>query len=245
MSAMHTKNPAAQTFFFLGSLVLIGYLLSVGKSFLQPFVIAVILWYLIVSLTHTFQLQWKSGWRLPEPLALSAAIVVCVLSVWLVSSIVTDNVEQINQKLPHYQANFIALSESVVQSYAPNSDFNAAQFLREKVFATINLNGLISGTALTLGGAAGKLVLICIYVLFLLLEHKMFPQKLERMTTKGPSYARTVSILQDVSKDLSSYFKIKTVANEQVFTFFEKEVLLNIERQREIIATPRSSVSVK
>jgi len=209
---MFNKNLAAQTFFFLGSVVLIGFLLYIGRSFLQPFVIAVIFWYLIVSLTQTFGAKYKN-YQLPEPAALGLAIITCAVCVVLVSSIVSENVEQINDKIPEYQANVITLTESALQTYAPKSNLDAQTFIEEKIFGAINFGGLASDTARTVGALAGKFVLICIYVLFLLLEHKMFPQKLKRITEKGASYAKTVNILQDISQDLNTYFKIKTIAS--------------------------------
>lgn len=209
---MFNKNLFAQTFFFLGSFIFLGYLLHVGKSFLQPFIIAVIFWYLIISLIKIFDFNYK-GFQLPSPLPLLLAIITCAVFVGITSSIVSNNVDQINDKLPEYQTNFIAITQSVIDTYAPNSSLDARTFLETNVFNGLNLKGIAGDAAKTAGGLAGKTVLMIIYVLFLLMEYKKFPEKLEKITEKGVNYGKTVDILKDISQDLNTYFKIKAVAS--------------------------------
>lgn len=208
---MNSKNFLANSFYFFGTIIFIGYLLYVGRPFLQPFIIAVVFWYLIISLAKTLNHKYKK-FQLPEPLTLPLAIIICAIFVWLTSSIVGSNVDQINDKLPEYQGNLTAITENLLAQYAPDSSLNARTLLN-KIFNSLDLNGLASDAARTAGGVAGKAVLIVIYVLFLLIEYKKIPQKLERITAKGKNYSRTVDIFKDVSQDLNSYFKIKTTAS--------------------------------
>lgn len=209
---MKSQNFFAKTFFFFGTLVLIGYLLHVGKPFLQPVIIAVVFWYLIISLAKVLNHPYKY-FQLPKALSLPLAIVLCAVIVWITSSIVTNNVEQINAKLPEYRANLTLLTQSVLDTYVPDTSLDARTFLSTNVYENLDLSGLASDAARTAGGVAGKTVLIIIYVLFLLIEYKKIPQKLERITAKGKNYGRTIDILKDISQDLNSYFKIKTAAS--------------------------------
>lgn len=209
---MIRKNLLAQTFYFLSIAVLLGYLLHVGKPFLQPFIIAIVLWYLIISLAKVLNHPYKH-FQLPKPLALPLAIITCAVIMWITSSIMSNNIEQINAKLPEYRHHLTTLTQSVLDKYVPDSKLDARTFLTTNVYGNLDLNGLASGAARTAGGFAGKTILIIIYVLFLLIEYKKMPQKLERITAKGKNYGRTVDILKDISQDLNSFFKIKTVAS--------------------------------
>lgn len=209
---MPQKNFFANTFYFLGSFIFIGYLLHVGKPFLQPFIIAVVFWYLIISFAKLLNHNYK-GFQLPQPLTLPLAIIMCVLFAWLTSNIVGNNLGQINEKLPEYRINLTAITQNAIDFYAPNSDIDARTFLYTNVFNNIDLNGLARDIATTAGGLAGKTILIIIYVLFLLIEYKKIPQKLERITAKGKNYSRTVDILKAISQDLNAYFKIKASAS--------------------------------
>lgn len=209
---MTTKNALANSFYFFGTIIFIGYLLHVGKPFLQPVIIAVVFWYLIISLAKVFNHPYKN-FQLPKPLSLPLAIIACVAFVGLTSSIVSNNLEQINDKLPEYRINLTNLTQSALNKYAPDAEIDASYFLSAQVFSSLDLNGLAGDAARTAGGFAGKTILIIIYVLFLLIEYKKIPQKLERITAKGSNYARTIDILKDISQDLNSYFKIKTAAS--------------------------------
>jgi len=208
----NSKTFLANTFFFFGIIVLIGYLLHVGRPFLQPFIIALVFWYLIVSLAKTFDHDYRF-FKLPTPLTLPLAIITCAAFVWITSSIASSNIEQINAKLPEYRTNLTAITQNVLNKYVPDSELDARTFLSTNVYSNLDLNGLASDAARTAGGLAGKTVLIIIYVLFLLIEYKKIPQKLERITAKGKNYGRTIDILKDVSQDLNSYFKIKASAS--------------------------------
>ncbi len=209
---MESKNFLAQSFFLLGSFTFLLVLLYIGKSFLLPFIAAVVVWYLIISLIKLLSLEFR-GYCLPKPAPLLLSIVICVLCIGIISSIVGENLERINDKVPEYQTKFIALTESGLDKYLPNSSVDATTFLQQNVFGAIDFRGVISELAKAAGGIAGKTILIIIYVIFLLMEYKKFPQKIRRITEKGKSYGQTVGILNDISQDLNNYFKIKAVAS--------------------------------
>jgi predicted PurR-regulated permease PerM len=209
---MNSKNFFANTFYFFGSFIFIGYLLHIGKPFLQPVIIAIVFWYLIISLAKVLNHKYNN-FQLPEPLSLPLSIIICAIFVWITSSIVTNNIEQINDKLPEYRNNLTTLTQNALDQYVPDSEADARTFLSTNVYSNIDLNSLVGDAARTAGGFAGKTILIIIYVLFLLIEYKKIPQKLERITAKGRNYARTIDILKDISQDLNSYFKIKTAAS--------------------------------
>ena len=209
---MNSKNLFANIFYFFGSFIFIGYLLHVGKPFLQPFIIAVVFWYLIISFAKVLNHKYKK-FQLPEPLTLPLAIIMCGVFVWITSSIIGNNIGQINAKIPEYTTNLTAITQSAIDLYAPNSELEASSFLNANLINNLDLKGLASDAAKTAGGLAGKTILIVIYVLFLLIEYKKIPEKLERITAKGRNYSRTVDILKDISQDLNSYFKIKAVAS--------------------------------
>lgn len=209
---MPQNNFFAKTFYFFGSFIFIGYLLHVGKPFLQPFIIAVVFWYLIISFAKLLNHNYK-GFQLPQPLTLPLAIIMCGLFAWVTSNIIGSNMGQINAKLPEYRTNLTSITQNAIDFYFPNSEIEADNFLNNNLFNNIDLNRLASDAARTAGGLAGKTVLIMVYVLFLLVEYKKIPQKLERITAKGKNYGRTVDILKDISHDLNSYFKIKAAAS--------------------------------
>ncbi len=190
----------------------IGYLLHIGKPFLQPFIIAVVFWYLIISFAKVLNHKFKK-FQLPAPLSLPLAVIICGAFLAITSSIIGSNIEQINGKFPEYKRNLTAITQNTLDKYTPNSELDARTFLNTNVYNKIDLSGLAGDAARTAGGFAGKTILILIYVLFLLIEYKKIPQKLERITAKGKNYRRTVDILKDISQDLNSYFKIKTAAS--------------------------------
>jgi predicted PurR-regulated permease PerM len=69
----------------------------------------------------------------------------------------------------------------------------------------------ISGMAQTMTSIAGNTGIICVYVLFLLLEYQSFDTKLASIIHDEKKLKRTQRVIQHISSQTQSYMRIKTV----------------------------------
>lgn len=189
----------------LGILALTVYVLLIGQSFLQPLVVAVVLWYLIITLQQTIMGTRRLGLRIPYGPAMLFAIAGVVASIWLLVALINSSVNELIASAPQYQDRF----QRLVRQAADLMDLPQANPI-EALIGRISIPQMVSRIALALTGLAGDLGLILIYTGFLLLEHRTFSRKLEAMSRTEIQHTQVRSTFEEISHDIKTYVRIKT-----------------------------------
>ncbi|NJM26748.1 MAG: hypothetical protein HC859_15980, partial [Bacteroidia bacterium] len=138
------------------------------SDFLQPFVVAMMVWYFIYILKEFAGRIQIRGKRLPEWLLTTLAFIVIVLATFGVVEMVTYNLELIIIRFPAYIDSSRTLLESV-------RTIDGFEMVQERFIGRIEdfdfkpmLTSLLNG----LSGIAGNIFMIIIYVGFMLAEEK-------------------------------------------------------------------------
>jgi len=181
------------------------YVLIIGQSFLMPLILAIVVWYLIVSLRRGIQGLWKFGIPVPYPIALTIAVGACVLVLYLIYVLINSSVNDLIAAAPRYQERFQSL---VKQGYALIGLSQEAPL--ESIIRKINLAQLASQLARALTSIASDMGLIIIYVIFMLAEHRTFTVKLDAMAQKGENRQKLRHVIEEISLDINTYMRIKT-----------------------------------
>ncbi|WP_417316940.1 AI-2E family transporter [Emcibacter sp.] len=189
----------------LGLICLIVMIMVIGRDLLVPFVIAVVIWYLIHTLSDYFQKVKVGGKGMPSWLSFSLSLLTMLLALALLYDMINSNITDVRAAAPGYQENFAKLTHRLSDLLGTDEQVNLKQFLGQ-----ISLAPFITNIASTMVTLAGNASLILIYLLFLILEQKFFPLKLEALL-RHSSYDRTVrDILAHVQEDVEKYVAIKT-----------------------------------
>jgi predicted PurR-regulated permease PerM len=182
------------------------YVLVIGQSFLQPLVVAVVLWYLIVTMQQMIKAAVLStGWRLPYGVAMLLAIAAVVGAVWLLVVLTNASINELVAAAPRYQERF----QSLVQHAAALLELPQENPL-ESIIAQLSIPQLVSRMAFALTALAGDVGLILIYTAFLLLEYRTFNRKLEAMSRTEVRHTKVRSTFEQISYDIKTYVRIKT-----------------------------------
>jgi predicted PurR-regulated permease PerM len=189
----------------LGVVALTVYVLIIGRSFLQPLVVAVMLWYLIITLQQTIMATRRLGIRLPYGPAMLLAIAGVVGGIWLLVELINSSVNQLIASAPQYQERFQELVRQGVKLMQLPQENPV-----EALFGRVSIPQMIQTLTLALGGLAGDLGLILIYTAFLLLEHRTFSRKLEAMAKSETQHTQVRSAFVEISHDIKTYVRIKT-----------------------------------
>ncbi|MBS0359292.1 MAG: AI-2E family transporter [Proteobacteria bacterium] len=189
----------------LGIVSWIVYLLLIGKSLLVPFVIAVVIWYLIISLTGFIQRVRVFGQNVPEIVATLLAILLGAILIWGFAALVSANISMVVEKAPHYQAKLKQLLSHAIDWFGLQQVPKLSD-----LFSELNFISLTSGFAQMVTEVAANAGIILIYVLFLLLEHHTFNQKLEALIQQPEQLQKTREIVHRISAKIRSYVGIKT-----------------------------------
>ncbi len=189
----------------LVSLSLFGWLLSVGRALLLPFVIALLVWYLIVALAEAIRRIPLGPFRLPYPFALVAALAAIFgVSVFVVD-VVTANLTDLARDAPVYQARL----ETLFNTYSRKLGLADPIELRDLVPDNA-LNRAIAAGANAITQIAGSASLVFIYVLFLLLEQSTFDRKMARLFSSPERAELAFMMRARITQALRNYLGIKT-----------------------------------
>ncbi|MBN9673498.1 AI-2E family transporter [Roseibium aggregatum] len=187
---------------------LIGWLLVVGRSLLLPFVIALIVWYMINALAHAFRRIPLGAWRLPRFVCFTLSLLTIFAVSTFVLDIVASNLTQLARDAPDYQNR---LEEVIAEASAMlhlNDPIEIRDFLPESLVPRMVTAGASLVTTI-----AGSASLVFIYVLFLILEQSTFDRKFERLFPDPERARAAFAIRAEINRSTMHYFSIKTAVS--------------------------------
>jgi len=189
---------------FFGSLIL----LSQGKNFFIPLVIALIAVYLIHAVSRAIQHLPYVGRFLPGPLAVILSFVAIFALGYGLFYIVADNARSVAVEAPRYQNKLIQLQADLFQRLKIEEPATASD-----MFRTLDLRGVFTTVATGLAALLGNLTLIFLYSLFLLLELRFLPTKLAALFPDANRRQMVEHMLRRVDKDIQTYLGVKTLVS--------------------------------
>lgn len=191
-------------------IILLGWLLKIGQSFLLPILIAIISMYILTTLTN-----WMGKFPLLKstPTWARHLIVLVGFSIFtlLFSRILMVTGEQILASAPVYQSNL----ERIIQQFA--SQYGWAQYadwslLKNFIFERINMQSVINYMITAVSSFTSMLVFVIVYTMFLIAEKSNFATKLS-IAFKGESATKTMSLMGSINQKIGDYLAVKTLIN--------------------------------
>ena len=179
------------------------YLLAIGRNILLPFVTAIVIWYLIVSVAAGLRSFTVARFKLPSWLTILAAIVIIYTILHFLFMLIGKSVYSISTDAPLYQAKLSWLIEFINRK--TNLDFSA-----DTLFKHINLTNTFTHIVFALTSLVQNLIIILIYVMFLLLETQSFRPKLQAMARNEKQYKKTLALMRNIKTDINRYLMVKT-----------------------------------
>ncbi|MBL4602056.1 MAG: AI-2E family transporter [Emcibacteraceae bacterium] len=189
----------------LGLITLTVYIMVIGRDLIVPFLISVVIWYLINTLADYYHMIKIKNHTLPKVICFIAALLTMITALYLLVDMIGNNIADVKAAAPVYQENLLKLSDRIYVLLGIENQPNFTQLISQ-----IDLRPFISNIAGTMAGIAGNAGLILIYVLFIFLEQASFKTKLAALL-KGSKHEHTVEeIISTVSIKIETYVAIKT-----------------------------------
>ncbi len=180
--------------------------LNYFSNFLQPIVIAVMIWYGVYELKRTLAKIKLKNKSLPVWLRTILAFSIILLIFAGIYEIITMNLELIIKRFPVYAENF----KSMIVNLHTIDGFES---IRERIInwvGELNVQPLLSGFLNSLTNIAGNVLIIIIYVAFMLVEEKFFQKKLY-LQVANTNHRENISVLIDqITKSVRKYISVKT-----------------------------------
>lgn len=197
-------NFIQNSFFFLASILMLGYLLVIGKSIIIPFVIALFFWYLINALSNKI----FSFTTFNKKISMCIAFLLIAASIAGFVQVTKDNVQAFIEQAPAYQDNINVFIDQFTRKFGA-LDLTGAKDIMKKV----NFGQLAAGIVGAVSSLAKMTITILIYLAFLFLEQSTFSWKLKALFPKDESRMNAKEILEKIGRSLQSYIGLKTLAS--------------------------------
>ncbi len=191
-------------------LLIIGWLLYIGKTIFVPAVLGAVMVYVIVGLAHAAGRLPVLGPSLPVQLRYLFAVLLIGLVFFLLFYLVMANKERALALAPQYQQSLLAAIQRVAVFFGFETEPTWAT-LRQELMAQINLQRLFGSLLASLGSFLVTFIVVCLYATFLLVERRAFQTKLANLSEDPRRVARIREVIETINRRIGSYLALKTL----------------------------------
>ncbi len=187
------------------SMIIIFYILIIGKSLLLPLVIAIVMWYIILAFSSYFERIKVGSKNVPHILALALSFSVLGFVLWIIVSILQFNIGKMIVKAPEYQEKVYLLLSSTLAWFGVSEVPSISNVIEMLSFS--RLLGFMTDLFTNLAGYAGMAL---IYLILIFLEYKIFAKKIEKFLNNSEKYSKFCGVIRKIDTDIKTYVSIKT-----------------------------------
>ena len=184
------------------SIIAVGWLLILGRELLIPLILALIIWYLLETITEFIGSLPIGNFKIPHAVARGGAFLVFIVVILLVTEMVAKNALELSANADEYQKNINDKLQSFLAAVAPSAELSL-----DKFSDLLNLKKLVGWTSALIGSLMGTLMLIMIYLLFLFAEQSVFDQKFTALFSNSE---KALVIRQEIMQKIRIYLSVKT-----------------------------------
>ena len=182
--------------------------LILGKNLLIPFVIALLIWYVILSLSHWIG-QWSFAKKFfPDWLLLTISTLIILMVMIIAGELIATNAKSMANAIPRYEARVQQLILDAQQSFGIK-EVPTVSSLLEKLDFTQVVSRLINA----LSGIASNAFLILIYVMFLFIEQTVFHKKIAALFPEQEDFDNYQSVIGRINEAIISYLSVKSLVS--------------------------------
>ena len=196
---------AALTF---GIIIAVFYILSLGKSFFVPLVIAFLAVYLVDILSRFVGRIRLAGHQIPKIISVIISFAIIFGLGFVLITIVTKNAFHIAAVAPRYQVRLQHIQSEIFAKFGMEEPPELAAVLR-----TLDLRAIFSAVAKSVADLLEGVTLVVIYGLFILLESRFLPAKLAAIFPDHQQRRRVMHTMQRIDRDIHTYLGVKTAVS--------------------------------
>ena len=191
-------------------MLIIGWVLYIGKTIFVPAVLGAVIVYVIVGLAHVLGRAPLIGPRLPLQLRYLFSVVVIGMAFLLLAYLIAANKERALQLAPQYQQSLLAAIQAIAVFFGVETEPTWTT-LRQELMTQINLQRLLGSLLASLGSILVTLVVVFLYATFLLVERAGFEAKLANLSDDLRRVARIREVIGAINRRIGSYLALKTL----------------------------------
>jgi AI-2 transport protein TqsA len=179
-----------------------------AKPLLIPFILALIIWFLIKELRVTMKRSTYIFNKIPEGLLTVIASFLIFFILGMIVKMITNNIQMLSLNLKEYEAN---IDSSIISI---NNTFEIDLLQQLKGFTEgVNFSKLFKIILNSLRDLFSNAFMILLYVVFLILEESVFKHKIKAIYRKRESFLHATALLAKIDKSIADYLTLKTIVS--------------------------------
>lgn len=206
------RQSVQAAFHVLALAIMSGWILYMGRGIIVPFVMAIIVAYVILGLAQALERVPVVGHHLPGWLRQLIAMLVIGAALATMVSLIITNVNQVAAVVPRYQDRLLGIVQAVVVRFGVEEEPTWTT-LRDQVLNQIEIRPLISTAVSSVSQIVTLAVVVFIYSGFLIAEHASFGVKLRRAVQDPATQKGVRAIIAEVNDRIGRYLGLKTFVN--------------------------------
>jgi predicted PurR-regulated permease PerM len=191
-------------------MLIIGWLLYAGHAVFVPMVFSIIVVYVIDGAVRMLGRIPVVGPALPVSVCYALSIMLLVAFIFLAANVLLTNKDAMLALAPRYQESVLTQLHkgALLLQIETEPTWDS---LRRGVVAQLNIQSLIGTMVASLSGFMVNVFVVSLYASFLLIERRMFADKLAAMTPSTQSATRISGVIDDINNRIGAYLALKTL----------------------------------
>lgn len=211
-SQMPVQGTLQNAFYAMGLVIMGGWLLYAGRGIIVPFVMGVMVVYVIIGLADFLDHIPVIGPRLPKTVRYLISVLAISIVLTAIFLLTMSNINQVAAVVPKYQDRLLGIIQSLAVWFHVQSEPSWTT-LRDDVLARIDLGGLIGLGVASLSQIVTVTAVVFIYSGFLLSEWAGFGAKLRQLAGGVEHQAEVTSLMEEINRRIGQYLALKTFVN--------------------------------
>jgi AI-2 transport protein TqsA len=184
------------------------YVLSKGEHFFVPLVMAVLAVYLVDIVSRVIRKIQIANHSVPAILSLILAFGIIFGLGFALIEIVAQNAFHIAAAAPKYQVRLQQLQGEIFSRVGIEEPPELRELLKE-----VDLRSLFTTVAKEVAGVLEDVTLVLIYGLFIMLERRFFPIKVQALFPDPERRKNAIRIMRRIDRDIHTYLGVKTAVS--------------------------------
>jgi AI-2 transport protein TqsA len=184
------------------------YVLSIGEHFFVPLVMAVLAVYLVDIVSRLIRRIRIADHPVPAVLSVILSFGIIFGLGFALIEIVAQNAFHVAAAAPKYQARLQQLQGEVFSRVGIEEPPELRQLVK-----TVDLRSVFTAVAKAVAGVLEDVTLVLIYGLFIMLERRFFPIKVQALFPDPERRKNAIRIMRRIDRDIHTYLGVKTAVS--------------------------------
>ena len=184
------------------------FLLVYGEPIIVPFVIALLIWFVVKKMRNLLDKNAFIRKYIPSWLKTGLASFVIFGGIFFIGQMLTSNIQSLADSYNQYILNIETIAIKINEIFNINLTKELNHFV-----ANFNFSNYLQSLFNSLSDILGNMVMIIFYVVFLFVEESLFQHKIKLIFEPNNRFEKVSGILTKIDKSMSSYIGLKSLVS--------------------------------